>query len=107
MIPVMNSIMNIGVQGMKAAETRVAIRAVNIVNAATPNYQPFVPVQTTQALAPVVRAERLSIGPGRAPFETLAEDIVDMRLASNAYRASAAIVRTADQMSRTLLDALA
>ena len=37
----------------------------------------------------------------------LAAEIVDMQLAKHAYKASANVLRTADEMSKTLLDALA
>jgi len=36
-----------------------------------------------------------------------AEEIVDMQMAKRAYQASAAVIRTADDMSKTLIDALA
>lgn len=89
---------------MKAAETRAEIRAVNIVQAPVRDARQFTPVQTTKAASPVVRAQPFIDGPPKGPFATLAEDIVDMRLAAHAYRASASVVKTGLEMERTLLD---
>ncbi|NWH08321.1 MAG: hypothetical protein HXY22_06690 [Alphaproteobacteria bacterium] len=100
--------------GMKAAETRVAIRAENIANLQTPNYVPQTPVQTETAVGPVVRAE--PVGGARAPAAfipggltaasqvNLAEQFVDMRVASRAYSASVAVFDTANRMTDELLN---
>jgi flagellar hook-associated protein FlgK len=106
MIALMTSIMNIGVGGMQAAEARIAIRAHNIVQAPVAEARTFTPVQTTRAAVPVVKAQPQQPGLPPDQFTNLAEDIVDMNAAAHAYRASAAIVRTGDQMAKTLLDAL-
>jgi flagellar basal body rod protein FlgC len=102
----MSTIMSIGVGGLSAAETRVEIRAINIVNAPARDARHFTPVQTTRAAIPVVRAQPTIYQAPSGPFVDLAEDIVDMRAALHAYRASAAIVRTGSEMQQTLLDAL-
>jgi flagellar hook protein FlgE len=103
--------------GMQAAETRVAIRAENIANVMTPGYAAAVPVQTTTAIGPVVRAERLPpsrnlptfIPPDLSFAESvaLAEELVDLRLAKVAYEANIVTIRTADEMFRALLDIFA
>lgn len=88
---------------MRAAETRVAARASNIVNALSRDYAPLVPEQVEAAGGPVTVLRRTS---GPAPVD-LAAEMVDMRVASHAYRAAAAVVRTGGEMQQTLLDALA
>jgi flagellar hook protein FlgE len=99
---------SIGVAGMRAAETRVQARALNIVNAQTEDYRPLKPEQTTDETGrPVVSVTRTAELSNDVPFVEVEEEIVDMRIAAHAYRASAAVVRTADQMSKTLLDTVA
>lgn len=98
----------IGVAGMRAAEARAQARALNIVNANSEDYRPLKPEQTTDEDGrPQVTVTRSSDLSGDVPFVKVEEEIVDMRIAAHAYRASAAVVRTADQMSKTLLDTLA
>lgn len=106
MIRPMTTIMSIGLAGMRAAETRAEIRAHNIVQASVHDARQFTPVQTTQAAMPVVRAQSLPRDATGQPFQNLAEDIVDLKIAMHSYRASAAIVRTGSEMSKTLMDAL-
>ena len=106
MISGMSTVISIGLSGLKAAEARAEIRALNIVQAPVRDAKLFTPVQTTQAASPVVRAQPLVNQSWRGPFSNLAEDIVDLRLASHAYRASAAVVRAGADMERTLLDTL-
>jgi hypothetical protein len=98
--------MSIGLSGMRAAETRAEIRAVNIVQAPLHDARNFVPVQTVKAAAPIVRAQPPVNQSPRGPFANLAEDIVDMRMAAHAYRAAATVVRTGAEMDKTLLDTL-
>ena len=102
----MSTVISTGVAGMRAAEMRAEIRAVNIVQAPVRDAKQFVPVQTSRATSPVVRAQPLIDQPPRGAFSTLAEDIVDLKMATHAYRASAAVVRTGAEMERTLLDTL-
>jgi flagellar basal body rod protein FlgC len=102
----MSTVMSIGLSGMKAAETRADIRAVNIVQAPVQEAKHFTPVQTTKAARPVVRAQHPAADSPRGPFANLAEDIIDLKAAAHAYRACAAVVRTGAAMERTLVDAL-
>jgi hypothetical protein len=104
MIPGMSTVMSIGLAGMKAAETRAEIRAVNIVQAPIRDARTFTPVQTTKAAAPSVRPQPTVNQPPRGPFANLAEDIVELRIAAHAYRASALVVRTGSEMQKTLVD---
>lgn len=105
---------SIGLAGLKAAETRVAIRAQNVANMNTPGYAPLSPVQTSTAVGPTVRAAKATgarppaafmpegLTPGGA--DSLAADLVDMRLAAAAYGASVAVIDTSNEMLDTLLD---
>ena len=103
----MTSALSIGIAGMRAAEMRVAARAQNIVNLHSENYRPVVPVQTSQGSGPVVTISRPAELSGDFPFVDLVSELVDMNVAKQAYRASAEIVRTAGEMQKTLLDAIA
>lgn len=103
----MSSIYAYGIAGLRAADARVAARAVNIVNWQSKDFRPLVPEQTTAALGePVVKVTRVELT-GDFPFVDLASEIVDMQMAKRAYQASAKVIRTADEMSKALLDALA
>lgn len=103
----MSNAANIGIAGMRAAEMRVSVRAQNIVNWRSEGYQPLVPVQTAEGKGPVVRVTRPAELTGDFPYVDLAAEIVDMQLAKHAYKASAKVLRTADEMSKTLLDTFA
>jgi hypothetical protein len=89
---------------MKAAETRAELRAVQIVQAPVRDARAFTPVHTAKAASPVIRVQSHMSQTPRGPFANLAEDIVDLKAAAHAYRASAAVVRTGAEMERTLLD---
>jgi flagellar hook protein FlgE len=103
----MSSAFAYGIAGLRAAEARASVRALNIVNWQSQNYRPFIPEQTTgPAGEPVVKITRAQLS-GDFPFVDLENEIVDLQMAKRAYQASAAVIRTADQMSKTLLDALA
>ena len=94
-----------GIAGMRAADMRVQARAQNIVNAQSKDYRPVTPEQTTGINEePVVKITRAELSGGDFPPVDLAAEIVDMKMAQRAYQASAAVIRTADEMSKTLLD---
>lgn len=103
----MSNAMGIGIAGMRAAEARANVRTQNIVNWQSEGYRPLVPVQTTDGKGPVVRVTRPAELTGDFPFVDLAAEIVDMQLAKHAYKASAKAVKTADEMTKTLLDTFA
>jgi len=104
----MTDAMNIGAAGLRAAEARVNVRAQNIVNWLSEDYRPIEAEQTTDASgAPRVRVSRPPELQGEYPFVDLASELVDMKMAQRAYEASAKVIRTADEMSKTLLDAIA
>jgi flagellar hook protein FlgE len=104
----MTDALRAGLEGLRAAETRVNVRAQNIVNWQSKNYRPLVPDQTTdEGGGPVVRVTRPAELSGDFPVVDLAAELVDMQLAKHAYEASAKVVRTAEDMSKTLLDTTA
>src|SRR5262245_23311262 len=101
----MSNAMNIGVAGMRAAETRVTVRAQNIVNWQSKDYRPLQAQQTsTKDGGPVVKVTRPPELQGEFPFVDLVSEMVDMQMAKHAYAASAKVVHIADEMSKTLLD---
>ena len=102
----MTSAINSGLAGLRAAETRVAVRAQNVVNWRSENYRPLSPVQTSEGGAPVVQVRPVELS-GDFPFVDIAAEFVDMQMAKHAYRASANVLRTAEEMSKTLLDTFA
>lgn len=96
-----------GQAGLRAADMRASARASNIVNWQSTNYQPVEPEQTTGASGePVVKITRTQLS-SDFPYANLAGDIVDLQSAKRAYQASAAVIRTDDDMSKTLLDTIA
>lgn len=104
----MNTAMNIAVSGMRAASTGFTASASNLANLESDG-----PVPATSPQQPVAPA------PGRVvPFATMpgviaqpdadpAQDLVNEMTASLAYRANIATFKTAQQMEKTLLDAMA
>ena len=103
----MLSALDAGIAGLRAAETRASVRAQNIVNWLSADYRPLVPQQTTGASGePIVKVTRVQVA-GSFPAVDLAGELVDLRFAKHAYQASAAVIRAADEMSKTLLDTFA
>jgi flagellar hook protein FlgE len=95
-----------GIAGMRAADMRVLARAQNIVNWQSKDYRAAIANQTTGVNdEPIVRITRAELT-GDFPPVDLAAEIVDMKMAQRAYQASAAVVRTAAEMSKTLLDTI-
>jgi flagellar hook-associated protein FlgK len=103
----MTSAINSALAGLRAAETRVGVRAQNIVNVLTEDYEPLVPVQTNgEGGGPVVKVTKSELS-GDFPQVDLATELVDMNVAKTAYAASAKIIRTLEEMDKTLLDTFA
>lgn len=118
----------IGVSGLQAAAHSVAVSASNIVNArsggpigsgtavggGTPysGYQPLEPVSSSVPQGGVVSGTRpvtpaFVPAPGDdgqgLPNVSLVADVVRLKTAETAYKASASLIRTADDMQKTLL----
>lgn len=112
----MNSALGYAVAGMNAAAKRFAIRAQNVANLQTEGYVPSVPVQTSDAAGPVVRAERLPQDRAQqklpatefvVPQVNLEAEFTDVMVSKIAYKASAALIRTQREFDQTLLDIVA
>jgi hypothetical protein len=92
----MSNVMSIAASGMQSALRAFGASAAEVTQAA-------LPPQTVQAPAPAV-AGTLNAPPAGGD---LAAAVVDSLQAANAFRANLAVFRTAQQMSKTLLDTLA
>lgn len=124
----MSDAFSTAVSGLQAASRAVAISASNIVNArsggtitADGDYQGYRPQAVTQSSVagggvvtgsrPVVPAYMPAPGAdgGTAyglPNSSLSTDLVQMRMAQAAYKASAALIRTQDDMQKTTLSVI-
>lgn len=118
---------SIAVSGLNAAARTVQISASNIVNARSggvirdrdgyQGYQPLQPTASSVAGGGVVTGARPVVpaympAPGTdgtaygLPNSSLTTDLVQMKLAQTAYKASAALIRTADEMQKTTLSVI-
>ncbi len=103
----MQDALRIGLSGMKAAESALAVRARNLSNLNTKGYRPVEPVQksadggveTTMNPAPLSPETASSLGDMPDEGDHLVQDMVGLKTAETAYKASAAVVRTAGQMA--------
>ncbi|MEM8988668.1 MAG: flagellar basal body rod C-terminal domain-containing protein [Pseudomonadota bacterium] len=101
---------SIAISGLQAASARVAIRAGDIANLATPGYRQADISQVATPAGPRVTPSR---PPGPAAPQGLFAQvdlpaaIVDMNAAKRAFEASAKVLKTSDEMADTLLEALA
>lgn len=93
----MSNAMSIAASGMQSALRAFGASATEVTQAA-------LPPQTVQPAAATV-AGTLNT-PSVAPGGDLAAAVVDSLQAANAFRANLAVFRTAQQMSKTLLDTL-
>lgn len=101
-----------GLTGLVAAETSAAARAQNIVNAQTPGYRPVEPVlrssdggvRASVRERPLSPGAALALEEGALPPVSLAEELVQLKVAEIAYKASAAVVRTAGRLGDAALD---
>ncbi|GAB3116141.1 flagellar basal body rod protein FlgC [Novispirillum itersonii] len=123
----MSDAFSTAVSGLQAASRAVAISASNIVNARSggtitaDGYQGYQPQAVTQSSVagggvvtgsrPVVPAYMPTPGAdgGTAyglPNSSLSTDLVQMRMAQAAYKASAALIRTENDMQKTTLSVI-
>ncbi|MEL7028165.1 MAG: flagellar basal body rod C-terminal domain-containing protein [Pseudomonadota bacterium] len=101
---------SLALAGLQAASTRAAVRAQNISNMLTPGYQSAEPVQTSTPAGPTVT---VNAPPPVAPAPQslfadvdLPREFVDLQMAKRAFEASAAVFKTADEMSKEAIDLL-
>ena len=109
----MTTISTIAVSGLRAAETRFAIRAENIANANNNNnnagYNALRAEQLSTSVGPVVRVSKTDKPrpqETRQPDIDLAEELAGLIAIKHDFRAAAKLLQTADQVSGSLLDIL-
>lgn len=91
----MTNVMAIAASGMRSAERAFGAAAAHLVSAGFP----------TEAASPI-RSGRLN-GPSLSGFGDLATPMVDAMQAANSFRASLALFRVGERMTKTAIDALA
>lgn len=101
MIPTLQSALS----GLAAAERKAAHHAQEIVRAPLVEQRQLASAPSADPEAKPVTAPAVLPDPGEAA--PLADNIVGLELAEIAYKASAKVVRTVDEMSEAILDALA
>jgi hypothetical protein len=112
----MSGILSIAVAGLQAASSRLSVHAANIANQQTEGYRPLRPVQTTGSSGePVLQVERAPVSdaqqrvPGTdfvVPGKSLEGEMVGSLESATAYKASAKLVKTAEELDKALLDIL-
>jgi len=96
------NILPIAASSLSAASTATAVRANNIVNVATPDYTPAVPVFQSQMNGGVaVFAQDVS-----KPVN-LTLDVLGLKSALDQYKASAALVQASVEQNKALLESVA
>ncbi len=115
----MTEITQFALAGLRTAETRLAVRAKNIVNAYTPGYEPdrFTQISTNAGPVPTVLPGKqlTAYHSGEQSFSeiavtnkvNLAAEIIDFKLAEISYKASIAVLKTANELDRALLEIFA
>jgi flagellar basal body rod protein FlgG len=116
-----NLSMKIGVAGMMAAQAQVNIRAQNIVNVNTRGYQPVIPEQVSNSNSgPRVNAQikpqsqmpppaLMAAGTPQMFLQLsqvdLGSEVVQMKMAELAYKASASVIAVAIEQDKAMLEA--
>ena len=113
----MNNTIKIGLSGLTAASTRLQVSASNIANINSTSSTGFADdldnLTSKDAYRPKsVRQEPLKYGGVKAhvvdtPIGTevsLAHEIVQLKVAEHTYKANAAVIKTAFEVEKTLLD---
>jgi flagellar basal body rod protein FlgC len=103
----MNTIMNIGVSAMRVAGARAQVSAINIANWNSHDYRPLEARQSSAANGPVVHITRAADISSGFPLVDIAAELVDLEMAKFAFKASALIIRTSGEMTKTTLDTFA
>lgn len=112
----MSGILSIAVAGLQAASSRLSVHAANIANQQTEGYRPLRPVQTTGSSGePVLRAEQAPAAEAQQRIPgtdfvvsqtSLEGEMVGSLESATAYKASAKLVKTAEELDKALLDIL-
>lgn len=94
------NVSGIATSALIAAQQTAHIRANNIVNAQTPDFQPTAPALVSEAPTGGVAVFAQEVdGP-----VNLARETVGLTTASSQYKAAANLLRTDEELSKTLLD---
>ena len=95
---------NIALSGLYANSKRIEASASNIANASTKDYTPVDAKQTPVENGGV----KADIVPRSAPFDNVdfAEEAVNIKVASNLYKANIAVIKTTDALYDDLIDTL-
>ena len=105
----LNEVFNIAASGLAAAGAQLAATAGNIANADTPSYQArrvdLVELSTGGVAVAGVSRDTAPGDPGSSNVD-LARESIDLVRERALYTANAAVLRTADRMTGTLLDLL-
>lgn len=96
----MSPISTIALSGMKAAQSRLGVSAVNIANLGTEDYRRRELVSTAQAGGGV----SVSVGVAPQPGSALVEDVVAQLAAKNQFLANLAVFRASVHRRGSLLD---
>lgn len=105
----MNIVSNIAVAGLRSAENRFSARAENIANATNAGYTALRAEQFSTAAGPVVRiskSDKPRPQEARQPESDLAEELAGLIVIKNDLLAAAKLLKTADELSGSLLDIL-
>lgn len=94
----MNSILAIGTGAMGAALQRATRAALDVVTAGVPSESP-----ASISADPQPTAGPAVLAPARTEGDPMLNGVVDLKLATHAYKAGAAIVRTADEIAEETL----
>lgn len=99
----MNVLSSTALSGLNAAQTRLNSSANNIANLNTPDFR-------RDEVSAQARAEGgvdVSVQKADAPGSDLVRDVVDQKLATYEFKANLQVLKTAREMTGSLLDALA
>ena len=95
---------------MNAASARAAARAQNVSNMLTPGYRSAEVIQSSTQAGPTVTVSApppvSPVPPGLFADVDLPRELVDLQMAKRAFQASAAVFKTADEMSDAAIDLL-
>jgi flagellar hook protein FlgE len=101
----MDALSATGLSGLRAASTRMDVAAFDIANAETPGFR-----RQQAVLATATPGVSASVVRDAAPTEDVGvqpEDVVGLLAAKNAFLANLAVFRTGNQVTGTLLQAVA
>lgn len=100
----MNSTLSIALSGLNAAGTRLGVSAHNIANSQTPEFTRQQVQQTSLAEGGVRVTVDGAGSPEQAPLASLADDIVQQKIAAYDFKANLKVIQTELDLLGSLLD---